>query len=179
MAFKKPPVMRLPAEQQALLTTLLPDLRQMAGYLHYSMLYGQDLCEARDLLQEALSSMFTATVFPPPDLVQLKTWAYTMLKRRTLDYLLKRKRDRDGSYGHVEELAYHVLPDEESKERVAYVLGVARQHLRPILSQVVMGYALGHSGKKISADLGIPHATVKTHFHLAKKRLRELCITAY
>jgi RNA polymerase sigma factor (sigma-70 family) len=170
--------MRLPTEQQALLTTLLPELRQIASYLQYSMLYGQDLCEPSDLLQEALSSMYTATVYPPPDLAQLKTWSGTMLKRRALDYLAKRKRDRDGSYGHVQELDYYAIPAADCEERVAYVLKVAQKHLRPIVNQVIIGYYKGYSGTQIAEHLGIPRNTVKTHFYAAKLRLRKLCVTA-
>ena len=171
-------VMRLPDEQQALLTALLPDLRHMAGHVHYRLLAGQELCEPADLLQEALADMFAARVHPPADLAQLKTWAYTTLKRRALNYMSQRKRDYEGSYNYVRERDYYDLVPDYGEEKVAYLYRVARLHLRPIVNQVLIGYGLGHSGLKIAADLGIPHNTVKTHFHTAKLRLRKLCITA-
>ena len=170
--------MRLPDEQQALLTAMLPDLHRMAGHVHYRLLAGQELCERADLLQEALADMFASRVHPPADLAQLKTWAYTTLKRRALNYMAQRKRDYEGSYNYVQEQDYNALVPDDGEEKVAYLYRMARLHLRPIVNQVLIGYGLGHSGHKIAADLGIPRNTVKTHFHTAKLRLRKLCITA-
>lgn len=178
MATKKASVMLLPAAQQALLLTCLPELRKMAGHVHYSMLFGQELCEPADLLQEGLASMYAATVFPPADLAQLKVWAYSTIKRRALNYLDRRNRDREGSFGHVRELEYNAIVPQNGEEKASYMFRMARLHLRPIVNQVFIGYGLGYSGNQIAADLGIPRNTVKTHYHVAKQRLRELCITA-
>ena len=179
MTVKKPPVLQLPAEQQALLTGMMPELRRMARNAHYRLRRHQDLCEAEDLLQDALLSMLTARVYPPADVLQLTRWAYIALSRRAHDNIVSRGKEREGGLGFTQELAFYNLVPETGEEKVSYLLRMARLHLRPVVNQVLISYGQGQSGQQIAATLGIPHATVRTHFHVAKQWLRRLDLTAF
>lgn len=176
---KKSSVMRLPAEQQALLTTLLPELQKMAESVHWKFFRGcDDLATREDLLQTTLSQLYTAPRFPPPDSEQLMRWANVAMRNVALHMLDKSKRDKLGSYIYTQEQEYHAIVPATGEEKVAYLFRVAQLHLRPVVNQVLLGYGLGHSGKQIAAKLGIPHATVRQHFYTAKNTLKSLMVTA-
>ena len=171
--------MRLPAEQQALLTTLLPQLRHVANSVHWKFFMGSnDLYTREDLVQVTLARLYTALNFPPPDEDQLMRWANVAMRNAALDAIVKARRERGLGRGYVQEQEYHALGPYEAEEKVSYLLRMAGQHLRPVVNQVLIGYSQGHSGKQIAQELRIPHATVRTHFQTAKRRLRELGLTA-
>jgi DNA-directed RNA polymerase specialized sigma24 family protein len=179
MKIKKKPVMQLPAEQQAVLTASLPELRRMAANVHWKFFFNSDdLCTREDLVQATLSRLYTARNYPPADTVQLMRWANVSMRNVALDLVGKAKMEREGARTYLREQEYHALVPATGEEKLAYLLRMARLHLRPVVNQVLLGYGLGHSGTQIAATLGIPKATVRHHFFQAKKHLRTLDLTA-
>lgn len=138
--------------------------------------------DADDVAQDVFIQVFKALPKARTDL-PFKPWLYVIARNKALD-LLKRKRPvlfsdvanhDDRSEDPGASIADSAPLPEELAERadLQRVLQEAVASLPPKYRQVVaMRYAAELSFAEISASLGLPENTVKTHFHRAKSLLR-------
>jgi RNA polymerase sigma-70 factor, ECF subfamily len=144
------------------------------GYLH--SLVGDD---AEDVQQEVWLSVYRHVgILADPG--AFRTWLFRTTRHRAIDFLRKRKRERE----LIDDVPLEELPDQSDSDEAdvgqlidEQALGAALMAMPPPQREVMLlRYRDGLSYQEIAQVIGRPIGTVRTRLHHAKKRLQESLI---
>jgi len=123
--------------------------------------------DARDVLQDAALTI-ARDLHKLRDPSKFSAWAYTIVRRRTADYIHKAVRQRDLSQETVDvvDVAEEALSLKQALSQLSET-----DHL-----MLVLFYQDGFRGIEIAAALGIPLGTVKSRLFKARDRLKSIYI---
>lgn len=108
------------------------------------------------------------------DPAHFRRWAYTIVTRRAADWLRRNGRDEDHARWPEDEGPGAPPPDgarEVAVERLRRALRRLDPERRAILA---LCYLEGFDGREIAAILDLPHGTVRSRLHGARRELREI-----
>jgi RNA polymerase sigma-70 factor, ECF subfamily len=140
------------------------------GYLH--SLVGDD---AEDVQQEVWLSVYRHVgILADPG--AFRTWLFRTTRHRAIDFLRKRKRERE----LIDDVPLEELPDQSDSDEAdvgqlidEQALGAALMAMPPPQREVMLlRYRDGLSYQEIAQVIGRPIGTVRTRLHHAKKRLQ-------
>jgi RNA polymerase sigma-70 factor (ECF subfamily) len=139
---------------------------------------GGPTAEIEDLVQEVF--VVVQRKLPRFDGRNVAGWLYTITQRTVSDY--RRRwwfrhiflRPREISLEHVEaDIAGSEQVLDRARERARFYRLVAKMNPR-WRDTFVLFEVLGYSGEEIAGLRAVPHATVRTHLHRARKEFLEL-----
>ena len=147
----------------------------------FSNKYISDLDKSKDIVQDVFIKFWNNKI-NFDDEVALKSYLYTSVKNKSLDYLKSseyKATQRLGSLDYLE-LASDVYFDKEFfMEEVSAAVDEALKKLPKKCSEIVSLSMNGYKNKQISEELGISINTVKTQKKIAYNKLRLILKSPY
>lgn len=147
----------------------------------YSLVFHllKDADEAEDVVEETFWQAWRKASSYEPSKGAVSTWLLTIGRRKALDRIRARKRQkeepagRDQSFADLASTASDPLQDIEGKELREQVRSALRELPQEQREVLEFGYFKGMSQSEIAEATGQPLGTVKTRMRLAMQKLRE------
>ncbi|MEO8192672.1 MAG: sigma-70 family RNA polymerase sigma factor [Gemmatimonadales bacterium] len=139
----------------------------------------KDPDEAEDVVEETFWQAWRKASSYEPSRGAVSTWLLTIGRRKALDRLRARKRNREDPVGH--DRTFADLPSQAQDPSEETEGSELRQHVLAALQELPaeqrevldLGYFKGMSQTEIADATGQPLGTVKTRMRLAMQKLRE------
>jgi RNA polymerase sigma-70 factor (ECF subfamily) len=146
-----------------------------SGGLAFRVAYGvlRHREDAEDVAQEALARAYQS-FGRLRDRARFRPWLVRISWRLALDHqraaTRRARREQEASIVQGPTDVEGVVGQSEFRERLWNAIGGLPEKLRQV---VVLAGILGHDHREVGELLGIPHGTVRSRMHTARKRLAE------
>jgi RNA polymerase sigma-70 factor (ECF subfamily) len=125
--------------------------------------------EAKDVMQEA-SITLAKNIHRLEKPEQFSAWAYTIVRRRAVDYIRSAVKAREISDRYAQNQTVQAHPSPEEGLSLQQALSKLPPDEKTLLS---LFYVDGFSGREIAQALGIPVGTVKSRLFNARTHLKQ------
>ena len=159
------PLARTPAEFEALVEDIRPELHRYCARMIGSTI------DAEDVVQDALAKAYA--VLPTTTVANMRGWLFRIAHNKAIDHLRRASHHR---MEHLDEQALLAEPDPplEERELVALALSVFLKLAPKQRSCVILKDVMGCSLAEISELLDATVPEIKAALHRGRARLREL-----